>query len=922
MSKRPKRYTPYGGATTSHRSTLSSHITVIRRSAVGENERRPSFILAKAQRLSHSKLKSLQKHDADRKKSLLQDRMTMREQGDLAALQREISGSNELLPPLDDDSNDHTALLDNEWEDVDDDEDSALADKPVSFEELGLPAGRSEWSDRLANEHKAWIEQISGLCDAYLAYRSGSSLLEPEPGCQNHQVNVLCIDIAELLAAVQRRGPSVSIQVMAKAFCDLRNVPYETHFRTQLTAALDVYLMIEREVGQRLAVAMGRDDPNWRLKNACMACTYRLENEPPMLYSMLVTMDGNDSLKHIAQAAAADHRTYESSYYLTQAEVDTCANEVPRRRKKDQPQEETECEKRWKSARPDNDPRKRAKLMFEETGVFVSTCRHSHVLTVCDMVRSGELAKYGLSTVDRLISIHGSDILDGYDTGCSFEGTVSRAPIIGPRARAAKIKFCTGAFHGPAHNRPCQLKYHSRHFLGAGLTDFENCETLFSSSNRLASSTRFASKYHRHQRIHRHMDGWDDDQHANLGRLLRSKYKSALAVIERAEASISQLAPDIASDKLVEILEREGRYLAELKVEDPNDMMAVEYLELRERLESLETEYGKHRKLFISYNPSGGDLRKTAATNRIEARARSTMNQLLTLQQAVADFEEKHNISIPWTRGMKEWMDAEDVQRNRDVQRCIDDLERLSVQRIFELSRAGIRGLGYKMRMHIMQAVNNRSTALKSALDRYNNAAAKVGLQAMSWETLTSVSVLADFDLLRGSRTGVLEEEWALPNNRRAAEEYQYIMRAKEEILRLNVEVRRVRTAISDERQILPGVAKQVAATSPEIRWAVDRYVERRLKVNDGIMRELNILAHSNQYTGLRDTGVRMGGQLDKGVVPLPSNMLQNNTALRELVLAGQLPTTLVNDVADVGVDDEACDMFDKVQAVFENLSM
>ncbi|KAG8680069.1 hypothetical protein FRC08_016559 [Ceratobasidium sp. 394] len=376
---------------------------------------------------------------------------------------------------------------------------------------------------------------------------------------------------------------------MAKAFCNMRNVPYEDYFRAQLSAALDAYLMIEREVERRLATAMGRDDPNWRIKNACVACTYKLEGEPPLRYSILITTDGNDSLKRIGEAATADHRTYNSSYYLTRAQVNAFQNEVSRsRKKKKEPEEESECEKRWKSAKPDNDPRKRAKLAFDETGVFVSTCRHSQVLTVCDMVQSGELAKYGLSSINLLMLVYGKNVLVGYDIGCTFKKTALRAPIIGPRALAANIDVCVGAFHGSAHNRPCQLKHHARHVTGAGLTDFENCETLFSSSNRLASSTRLASKYHRHQRIHRHMDGWDDDQHAKLGRLLRSKYSSALAVLERAETSIAQLAPNVPSDKLEKFLEYEAQYLATLEVEDPEDTMAVEYLDLRERLETLE----------------------------------------------------------------------------------------------------------------------------------------------------------------------------------------------------------------------------------------------------------------------------------------------------------------------------------------------
>ncbi|KAG9089237.1 hypothetical protein FS749_001499 [Ceratobasidium sp. UAMH 11750] len=953
--KRKAQYSPYVGATTTFQSTLSSHISVIRHDT---SAHRPMFIIPKAKRMSQSKLRALQLQEVEKKR---QDKMTTREHADLIALQHEVSGSNEPPPLLGDDLNDHTAPADNAWEDVDDDEGSSPEDKPVSFDELGLPTRRSEWTDRLDKEHKAWEEQLPVLCEAYLVYRSGELLAVPDH--PDHVVTALCIDIAagcsksfpqgdneqwanvtllrngylsssphrprmafsisllELLAAVLRRGPAVSIQIMAKAFCDLRNVPFEDYFRDQLTDALDVYLMIEREVARRVAVVLGRDDPEWRLRNACMPCTYKLENEPPLQYSMLVTMDGNDSLKHVAEAATSDRRTYRSNYYLTRNEVNACANEVPRRRK-DEPQEETVCEKRWKSAKPDNDPRKRAKLRFEETGVFVSTCRHSHVLTACDMVRSGELAKYGLATVDRLISIHGDDILDGYDCGCSFEKTILRAPTIGPRARAARIKLCTGGLHGPAHNRPCQLEYHCRLLPGAGLTDFENCETLFSSTNRLASTTRLASQYHRHQRIHRHLDGWDDDQHANLGHLLRSKYTSAIAVIERAEASISQLAPDVSAEKLEKFLEYEGRYLATLKVEDPDDTMAVEYISLRERLETAQAEYDERRKVFISYDHPGGDLRKAATANRIEARARSTMKQLLTLQQAVADFEEKHNISTPWTRDMEEWKDAEAIRRNRDFQRCIDDLERLSVQRIFELSRAGLRGLGYKLRMHIMQAVSSRSAALKSALERYNTAAVKIGLQPMLWETLTKVEALADFDLLRGSRTGVLEQEWALPGNRRAAEEYQRIQRAKEEIMRLNVEVRRVHTAVTDERHTLPELAKQVPTSSPQLQWAVNRYVERRLSVNERIMRNLRTLMCSKEYTGSRDTGVRTGTCINQAtqISLSPPSEAPHVTAIEEPPEATN-DADKVHDAPDVGVDDESCDIFDRVCGAFENAS-
>jgi hypothetical protein len=43
--------------------------------------------------------------------------------------------------------------------------------------------------------------------------------------------------------------------------------------------------------------ALGRDTPDWHLKNGCPACTYKVEGEMKLIFEMLVTMDGNDSLK-------------------------------------------------------------------------------------------------------------------------------------------------------------------------------------------------------------------------------------------------------------------------------------------------------------------------------------------------------------------------------------------------------------------------------------------------------------------------------------------------------------------------------------------------------------------------------------------------------------------------------------------------
>ena len=47
------------------------------------------------------------------------------------------------------------------------------------------------------------------------------------------------------------------------------------------------------------------------------------------------------------------------------------------------------CVDRWRNAGPE--ARKKMFALFAVAGIFLSVCRHGHVLVICDMIRSGEL---------------------------------------------------------------------------------------------------------------------------------------------------------------------------------------------------------------------------------------------------------------------------------------------------------------------------------------------------------------------------------------------------------------------------------------------------------------------------------------------------------------------------------------------------
>ena len=126
-------------------------------------------------------------------------------------------------------------------------------------------------------------------------------------------------------------------------------------------------------------------------------------------------------------------------------------------------------------------------------------------------------AKYPLAHVNELINVFGSDIMIGYDIGCGFSSTVSKSVRVGPRVMERHVKFCVNAFHGHAHNRLCQLRWHSVFQEHVGLEDFECCERAFSDSNKVALCTRHSSKYRRRVAIVHHVNRWNDEKFCELG---------------------------------------------------------------------------------------------------------------------------------------------------------------------------------------------------------------------------------------------------------------------------------------------------------------------------------------------------------------------------------------------------------------------
>lgn len=210
-------------------------------------------------------------------------------------------------------------------------------------------------------------------------------------------------------------------------------------------------------------------------------------------------------------------------------------------------------------------------------------------------------------------------------------------------------------------------------------------------------------------------------------------------------------------------------------------------------------------------NASQGDIAKRATKKR-KAQA-----VYIAALKNVESLERMLNVEVQWHPESDEYKATLEKIRLRDYMRAVDRLEFLMLQRVFELQKTHSvntgtrvchnealfsRGAGYKMRESIGKNLKSRSKTIGTAVKAYNQAAQALHPPAppVDFSKLMEWTELQEFDLLRLSRRGdVREREWAKPINREAAVKHHKIKRAREELVRCQVELRRLVTAIRDE---------------------------------------------------------------------------------------------------------------------------
>ncbi|EJT99359.1 hypothetical protein DACRYDRAFT_118093 [Dacryopinax primogenitus] len=597
------------------------------------------------------------------------------------------------------------------------------------------------------------------------------------------------IRILEVYHQARLRG-YMSLEAWTRVVCDLHGAPYEPSFRRRMADAYDAYTLLLVAVEKRVSQGFGRDTPDWRVKHTCPACSYKLQDEPSLPFSRLLCGDGNNSSKRFAYAGHQDLRVYESDYILPIEHVERFKNDVRshqtsrqnRRTSREgdptdglRPEEGTKigldetlgaCADKWKPSQA-RESGQIFQQALAETGHFLTVCRHAFICYSVDMIRSGELAKYSIASLDRLIDIYGADIAFGYDIGYWF--------------------------------------YHT----------------------------------------------WDSDRRAVLGEFIFQNYRQALKIIQTEGPAVGTLLKNLnlTSNDLDQFCLDEKNFFSNLQREPEMDEKAFDYLDVLKLLQSARDDLAASQAQSFNISTpeqwSQGAIQNQGRSN--ERLHLQKLRKVLELDAIATNSEENLNTER-WTPDHPSWVHYSRAAQHQEFQRALDHLESLVVQRLFEMEKVNARGTNYKMRTSIAKALQSRSTAIRTALGNYN--------------PVLDHAFLGEFTILRhGSEASDASRRWMVPQVWEVVVKHLLLKCAREEIRRLDVEVRRVLTAVEDKLQDMQRHVDQIALSGNAALAAKMRSrVEERSSINTRVLKRLQDITRLPGYSGSYVRGVPVSG--------------------------------------------------------------
>ncbi|KAG6896570.1 hypothetical protein C0992_007383 [Termitomyces sp. T32_za158] len=518
-------------------------------------------------------------------------------------------------------------------------------------------------------------------------------------------------------------GPEDLVTHTARDIIDSRQFPYHRRYCDGLFNAFDVYLSILRIIDKQVAKQLRCDGANWRVLNACPPCSNMLEDEPPLQFSRMFVLDGNNSLKRVGlpgDRQVGDLRTFEESdYYLSNEFVDRFANEVKKHQSGSLNNADVDMEASYNDGTP-SAPNDNAGDPTDGANTINTPCAENWKAAASDTNKK----MWG--------------IFD--ESGIFAKNVIVFA--------ASTLSMVTLTIFNVPNN-----------IEGMGLEDLETLERVFSASNQLAPVTHYMSKHRRHVFIDLFFHQWDDEKYENLGTMLLNNYNQALQIIKKD-------GPELESAK-------------------------------------------------EQFNVQEGDLEKW----RLDERHYFS---------SLGKEPEEHLLKIAYVERLRKLREAE-----RTYEKAIDKLQKLVIQRLFELQKLNLSYTAYKMRSHIAKSLQTCCQAIRNAVATYNKAALALDppKPTLDWSRVSHYNFLEDFALIRDTNRDISDRSWA-----------KLVIRQ-----------------LMKKDQKLKQQLQEAEASGFPIYGAVKDFVTRRRRVNAEILKRIYQIYSLPGFSGVPRPGVKKG---------------------------------------------------------------
>ncbi|EUC53479.1 hypothetical protein RSOL_004560, partial [Rhizoctonia solani AG-3 Rhs1AP] len=340
----------------------------------------------------------------------------------------------------------------------------------------------------------------------------------------------------------------------------------------------------------------------------------------------------------------------------------------------------------------------------------------------------------------------------------------------------------------------------------------------------------------------------------------------------------------------------ERQYLASPPSASTENLDTIEYLTTLEEIDKCQAEIDK-----LNQSPMSAVARSKRpinVDNAIATRRRYLTNKVLLHMTNAYQLELKLEISSRWTKGSQEWEEAEKLRRNDKLKTIVDKLEHLCIERIFELEKYLHGNTGYNLRELISKSLATRSNALKAAVDEYNEIArsSTPPREEISTRKVMDLTKVADFQLLREYREEILTQKWTIPAIREATTHALRVERAREEIMRVQVEVRRLETWMRDEAYHLAETLRRLEAQNSPLAHVLRPQLEYQMRVNSMTDKYIQRIKNHPEFKGDPKCGVRKLDADPLGFTLIPESGL-TGMDLDEMRDDGQSDDDLENEM-------------------------